>query len=134
MRTMRTIGITAAVATALLAPALAAGPASAAPQSGRPGVQASGSCSVAGTWKLTAKADDGQLEVEFEVDTNVAGQAFNVRVTDGKTVVFAGRQTTTAPSGSFSLERRTADHAGRDTITAIARRAGTNVCTGTVRI
>ncbi|MHA3702084.1 hypothetical protein ACXR2U_07845 [Jatrophihabitans sp. YIM 134969] len=131
MNTIRTLGATAAVAAALVIPAVAAAPAHA--SGGRDGVEASGSCSVRGTWDLKAKTDDGRLEVEFEVDTNVPGQTFTVRVTDGPTVVFAGSKTTGARSGSFSVERRTADRAGVDTIRAVATRGG-NTCTGVIKI
>lgn len=131
MRTMRAMGVTAAVAAALVIPAVAATPAAA--KGGRPGVSASGSCTAGGTWDLSAKPDDGRLEVEFEVDTDVAGQAWNVRVVDGPTVVFAGTRTTAGRSGSFSVEKLTPDRAGTDTITAVARRAG-HTCSGTVRI
>jgi hypothetical protein len=141
MTTMRAMGVTAAVAAALVIPAVAATPAFArgagghdvAGPGGRPGVEATGSCTGGGTWELKAKTDDGGLEVEFEVDTNVAGQVFNVRVTDGPTVVFAGKQTTAGRSGSFSVERLTADRVGRDTVKAVAKRPGVT-CTGTVRI
>ena len=131
MNKIRTIGVATAVAAGLLAPALAAAPALA--QGGRPGVQATGNCTNGGTWKLKAKPDNGKLDVQFEVDTNVAGQVFTVKITDGATVVFKGTKTTAGPSGSFSVARLTANQAGQDTITAVARRVG-NTCTGTVRI
>jgi hypothetical protein len=37
-------------------------------------VRSSGDCSATSTWKLKTKADDGRLEVEFEVDSNRVGQ------------------------------------------------------------
>jgi hypothetical protein len=92
----------------------------------------SGSCGSA-TWKLKAKADDGRLEVEFELDTNHNGQAWRVRVFDNGNRVVKARQTTSAPSGSFSLERRIANRAGTDNIVVRARKIGTDrVCSGTV--
>jgi hypothetical protein len=130
MSRMRTIGLTTLAAAALVTPVAAAVPAVA---QSRPTVEASGSCSTAGTWDLEAKTDDGALEVEFEVDTNVAGQTFTVRITDGDTVVLNGQRTTTARSGSFTVERRTPDQAGVDVIRAVARR-GANTCVGVVRI
>lgn len=132
MNRIRTATTVTALAAALLAPALAATPALA--QGGRPGVSASGACSSAGTWELKAKTDDPALiEVEFEVDTDVVGQTFSVRVTDGSTVVFSGRRTTVGRSGSFTVGRTTADRAGRDTIRATATN-GANVCSGVVRL
>lgn len=136
MITMRTLGVTTAIAAALVVPAVAATPAFAqnsTSQGGRPVVEATGACTNGGTWDLKAKTDDGQLEVEFEVDTNVAGQVFNVKITDNTNVVFQGKRTTAGRSGSFSVERLTPDLAGRDTFKAVAKRAG-NTCTGTIRI
>lgn len=132
MNALRKLGVTAVVGAALVVPVVTAVSASAAP-TGRPGVSATGSCTGGGTWELKAKTDDGQLEVEFEVDTNVAGQRFTVKVFDGPTTVFNGKAATAGRSGSFSVERLTADRAGVDTITARASRPG-NVCAGTIRI
>src|SRR3954471_18792384 len=41
-----------------------------------------GSCSAGAAWKLKAKPDDGGLQVEFEVDSNRAGQTWTVRIND----------------------------------------------------
>ncbi len=92
-----------------------------------------GQCTGAGEWKLKAKHDDGRLEVEFEVDTNRVGQRWAVRMTDNRVRFFAGRRTTQAPSGSFSVERRTVNRAGSDVIRARAVRGG-NVCAGRLAI
>jgi hypothetical protein len=94
----------------------------------------SGACDNGpGTWKIKAKADDGQLEVEFEVDTNHAGQTWRVRLFDNGTRVFAGKRTTHAPSGSFSLEPRIANRSGKDKLTGRARLIGTDrTCVGSV--
>ena len=132
MNALRKLGVTAVVGAAIVVPVVTAVPASA--QGGRPGVTASGSCTHGGTWELKAKTEDGgQLEVEFEVDTNVAGQRFTVKVFDGPATVFNGKAATAGRSGSFSVERLTPNRAGVDTITARASRPG-NVCAGTVTI
>ena len=90
-----------------------------------------GSCSGHGVWKLKAKADDGRIEVEFEVDTNRNGQAFGVRLKRDGNLVWSGTRTTQAPSGSFSVERRISNSAGDDVIVGRAVR-GSNVCRGQV--
>jgi hypothetical protein len=96
-------------------------------------VRSSGDCSASTNWKLKAKADDGRLEVEFEVDSNRVGQTWSVRMSDNGTRFFTGSRTTTAPSGSFSVERRTANRAGKDRITAVASNAKTGErCSGAV--
>lgn len=86
----------------------------------------SGHCSAVAVWKLKAKTDDGRLEVEFEVDSNRNGQRWSVAINDNRVRVFTGARTTVAPSGSLEVERRIANRAGRDRITASAR----NVRTG----
>jgi hypothetical protein len=103
---------------------------------GSPGVRASGACaasSSSSTWRLTAKPDDGKVEVGFEVDSNQAGQTWAVRVTDNATQVFAGSRRTVAPSGSFTVDLRTTNRAGTDTIRSRATNAATGqVCSGKV--
>jgi hypothetical protein len=94
-------------------------------------VNRSGSC-ASGVWKLKVKQDDGGLEVEFEVDTNRRGQTWQVRVSDNGTRVFSGQRTTQGRSGSFSVERKTANRAGTDVIRARAKR-GDTTCVGVIR-
>ena len=111
--------------------ALSAGPALA--KDGE--VRRSGSCSAASDWKLKAAHDDGRLEVEFEVDSNVVGQSWTWRLVDNGVRVASGTATTTAPSGSFEVNRRIADRAGTDAVRfrATNSRSG-EVCTGLVRL
>jgi hypothetical protein len=94
----------------------------------------SGTCSGRSSAKLKVKTDDGRLETEFEVDQNRNGVTWSVRLRrDGK-VVTRARVTTKAPSGSFSLERRLADPAGSDRITATATSPSGEVCRAAVTI
>lgn len=95
-------------------------------------VQKSGAC-ASGVWKLKAKPDDGRLEIEFEIDTNRSGQTWNVKIKDNGASVFSGNRTTGGRSGSFSVETKTANRAGTDTIKATATRNGTT-CSGTVNL
>jgi hypothetical protein len=116
---------------ALGIPLVVAGPAMA---KGGDAVRDSGSCSAASaTWKLKAKPDSGIVEVEFEVDSNVAGQTWTVRLRDNGTRVFAGSRTTSGPSGSFTVHKRVTDAAGSDVIKARAVH-GEDVCRGTVTV
>lgn len=94
------------------------------------GVTSRGTCAT-GTWKLKAAHDSGRIQVEFEVDTNRVGQVWAVRLSDNGVLVFSGNQTTTAPSGSFTVRRLITDRAGTDAIKATATR-GTTTCTGRV--
>jgi hypothetical protein len=94
-----------------------------------------GSCTGASDWKLKLSPEDGRLEVEFEVDSNVVGQTWNVRLFQNGTRIFAGSRQTTGPSGSFELRRLANNTAGRDSFRARAANASTGeVCVGTASI
>jgi hypothetical protein len=110
---MRTLIILCAVAVAVALPAVA--PAK------TPEVIRTGACSNGADWKLKAHNEDGLIEVEFEVDQNVNGRRWNVTITRDGAVVLRGARTTRPPSGSFSVNRRIANPAGRDRIVAVAR-------------
>jgi len=119
------------VAPAAMLVGLAASPASAKGND----VKVAGTCSAGSTWKLKAGVRDSGIESEFEVDSNRVGQVWSVRMTDNGTQVFAGKRTTVAPSGSFSISRRMANRAGTDTIVATATNARTGeTCSGTVAV
>lgn len=122
------------VITALLALGVAL-PA-AAPAKNNPGVIRTGVCSGLGaSWKLKAKHDDGRVETEFEVDQNRNGRRWNVVIRRNGVVVFRGTRITRPPSGSFSVNRRIANAAGRDRIVATARSVvGGGVCRGVVTV
>jgi hypothetical protein len=106
-----------------------------APGRDNPGVLRSGNCSGGGTWKLKAKHDDGLLDVEFEVDQNVAGRRWSVVITRDGVRVFRAVRITRPPSGSFEVNRRFRNPAGRDRLVATARNpADGRVCRGAVTI
>ncbi len=79
-------------------------------------VTRTGSCSKAAHWKLKAGPRDGRIEVEGEVDSNVAGQKWSWRILHNGNVSAKGAATTSAPSGSFSVVRKVVNVAGKDTI------------------
>jgi hypothetical protein len=115
----------------LVASLAAAGPAAA--RSGDGVVRASGNCSGSADWKLKAKHDDGRIEVEFEIDSNRAGQTWHWRLSDDGSTVASGTRTTAGRSGSFSVERHIANRAGTDKVHLVATRGG-QTCSGSVRI
>ena len=90
-----------------------------------------GSCSGSADWKLKVKTDDGRLEVEGEVDCNVAGQQWRWTLRHNGSVSDRGTATTTARSGSFEVERKVVDLAGTDALVFRAVRDG-QVCRGVV--
>jgi hypothetical protein len=95
--------------------------ATAANTKGGRGVVKTGKCSISSTWKLKAKADDGRIETEFEVDQNRVGKRWRVSIVRNGSTVFKGIRTTRAPSGSFSVERLLAGPAAGSRIVAIAK-------------
>jgi hypothetical protein len=90
-----------------------------------------GSCTDGARWKLKVKSDDGRLEVEGEVDSNVSGQTWSWRIKDNGSVAASGSAKTGGRSGSFSVERKIADRAGTDKVTFRASHAG-EVCSGSI--
>ena len=49
-----------------------------------------GNCSGSSDWKLKLSPEDGRIEVEFEVDSNVVGQTWQVRLTKNGNQIFSG--------------------------------------------
>ena len=121
--------LTAAILTAMTGTALAAAPASA----GDDEIIRTGSCSGSADWKTKAKSRDGRIEFEGEVDSNRNGQVWRWKIKHNGTVSASGRATTTAPSGSFSIERKMVNLAGTDhfVFRAVDVNSG-QVCRGTL--
>ena len=117
---MRRTLTAAALSTALL---VAGAPlaSSAVAKGGDDRVIRTGSCSGTADWKLKATSDNGRIEIEWEVDSNHAGQTWRVRVRDDGVLVVKTRATTGGASGSFSVQRSIANRAGGDSIVAHAR-------------
>ena len=127
---VRTAALTLSAA-ALGLSALTASPALA--SGGDDAVQRSGSCSAGTEWKIKAKADDGRIEVEAEIDSNKVGQSWSWKFKDNGAVFATGTSTTTGPSGSFGVERKPANKAGTDSFVfrAVYPKSG-EVCRATV--
>jgi hypothetical protein len=123
-RHTRTLTLVAGAALALFAPH---GPAVA----GDDRVERTGSCSEGARWDLKVKTDDGRLEVEGEVDSNVNGQSWHWKIRHNGEVSARGTKSTVGPSGSFSVERRVVDLQGTDKIAFVARHDG-ETCRGVV--
>jgi hypothetical protein len=124
------------IATALAAVSVSAllalgAPAYASHGGGGPRVVKTGSCTDGAHWKLKVKNDDSRLEVEGEVDSNVAGQTWSWRIKDNGSVAASGSARTKGRSGSFSVERKIANRAGTDKVNFRATHGG-EVCSGTI--
>lgn len=93
-----------------------------------------GACSAGSASKLKAKLDDGRIETEAEVDQNLVGRRWRVRLVQNGRTVFVGVRRTTARSGSFELRRLLANHAGAERIAFRARDlAGGEICRASLR-
>ena len=133
MRDMIVTGAVVVASLLMVAPAAQAG--SGGGGGGNDGVITRGSCSGRTDWKLKVKPDNGRLELEFEVDSNVNGQSWNVRIKQNGNRIFAGTRVTQGPSGSFELKRRPNDAAGTDRFVARATNPSTGeTCAGQVSI
>jgi hypothetical protein len=90
-----------------------------------------GSCADASDWKLKVSPEDGRLEVKFEVDQNVSGDRWRVRIRHDGDLAFGGIRTTRGASGSFEVRIVENDTAGPDAFRARARNLSTDeVCVG----
>lgn len=118
-------------AAGVVALAVVAAGATSAEAKGREVIRSGGCDNSAATWKLKATSDDGGIEVEFQVDSNRAGQVWSVRMGDNGHRFYTGTKTTAGASGSFAVQRRIANRAGTDQIRARATR-GTATCAGSV--
>jgi hypothetical protein len=125
--TGKTIGLACTIAAAL---AVSIAPAASAKDG--TGTRVAGVCSASSTSHLKAKTDNGRLQVEFEVDQNRNGVPWSVTLLRNGSNVFAGTRTTSAPSGSFSVERKIAGGTSA-VISARATRNG-ETCTARVKV
>jgi hypothetical protein len=90
-----------------------------------------GRCSASSDWKLKLSPEDSRIEVEFEVDQNVSGDRWRVKIRHDGDRVFRGTRTTGGASGSFEVRIVEDDRAGADTFRARARNLSTDeVCRG----
>ena len=91
-----------------------------------------GACTNNSDWKLKLSPENGHIEVEFEVDSNVNGQIWNVKLKKDGNVFFSGQKTTQGPSGSFEVRRVVNNGAGTETFVGKATNPQTGeVCRGT---
>ena len=94
-----------------------------------------GSCSAASTWKLKLSTDDTGIQVEYQVDQNVVGDTWRVRIYENGSKIFGGTRKTKAPSGSFTVRLTAPDPAGTDAFKATARNLSTDEkCVGKASI
>jgi hypothetical protein len=92
-------------------------------------VRVVGSCTASTTSKLKLSAEDGGIEVEFEVDQNRNGVRWTVTLQRNGT--FVGRRVgvTRGPSGSFEARFVTRNGSGADRFVARATNGSGERCT-----
>ena len=123
------------LALAAFAVALLAVPAALASGGSDRSIRVQGTCTQQSTSKLKLSSDDRGIEVEFEVDQNVNGDTWSVRLRDNGMTFFKGTRVTQPPSGSFTVQRRTDNLDGTDQITARAANQSTGeVCRASLKI
>jgi hypothetical protein len=91
-------------------------------------IRVRGVCTKASTSKLKLSAEDGRIEVEFEVDQNRNGVRWTVVLRRGTRVVARVARTTRPPSGSFEFRRVVGNLSGRDRLSARATSPSGEVC------
>ncbi len=124
MKRMIGVALMAALALVLVAPAQIA-------SAGDRDVIQEGSCDGQSDWKLKISPEDGGLEVEFEVDQNVTGDRWRVKIRHDGDLVFNRVRTTRGPSGSFEVRIVENDGPGNDQFRGRARNLSTGeVCVG----
>jgi hypothetical protein len=80
-----------------------------------------GTCTIRSTSKLKANLPkNGRVQVEFEVESHVSGQVWNVLLTDNGNSFSSRKATTKAPGGSFEIRASAKNRAGTDAIWASA--------------
>jgi hypothetical protein len=90
-----------------------------------------GTCTGKTASKLKLSAENGRIEVEFEVDSNHNGQTWNVTLKNDGNAFFTGTRMTKAPSGSFEVRKLSNNGAGSDMIVGRAVNQATGeVCRG----
>lgn len=123
--------LAACAAAALTLPMALVAPANASHGGGGNDVRTSGGCSGSAHWKLKAKPDNGRIEVEGEIDSNRSGQVWRWKLKHNGSVSARGTKKTSGRSGSFDVERRMANLAGKDHFVFRAEHRG-QVCRGTI--
>jgi hypothetical protein len=92
-----------------------------------------GGCSHHSDWKLKASPEDGRIEVEGEVDSNIGGQNWKWKMLHNGNVSARGSATTGGRSGSFEVRRLMVNSKGDDKIGWRAKNpASGEVCRGSL--
>ena len=83
-------------------------------------VRSAGRCGPGATSELRLRAEDGVIEIRFEVDHTRPKARWRVAFVHERRVAFRGKARTRGQSASFKVERDVADLPGADLVTARA--------------
>jgi hypothetical protein len=92
-------------------------------------IRVAGTCTGSTTSKIKLSAEDGGIEVEFEVDQNRNGVPWRVTLSQNGRTVARLTRVTRAPSGSFEARKVTSDRPGADVLRGRAVSPTGEVCT-----
>jgi hypothetical protein len=118
---MKATGIGVVAAILVAAVALLAAPVATAKDGD---IRRVGTCTKSSTSKIKLSAENGRIEVEFEVDQNRNGVRWNVRIAQNGRQVARMTRVTRGPSGSFEARIVAGNRAGADRFVATATRRG----------
>lgn len=91
-----------------------------------------GNCTGGSDWKLKLSEENGQIEVEFEVDQNKVGDKWRVTLKHNGERFYRQVKETKGPSGSFEVEQVEPNLAGDDRFVGKALNLSTGEeCRGT---
>ena len=82
-----------------------------------------GQCANGTKTKLEASPENGQIEVEYEIDDAAPGERWRIILRKNGKVILRTNARTNA-FGEIEVRKLTANAAGRDRIEAVAKRAG----------
>lgn len=84
-------------------------------------VERRGRCSQGAEWKIKASPEDGRIEVEGEVDSDLTGQTWKWRLFHNESLSAHGIGTADGSSDSYEVSRVMTDLAGTDRFSFRAR-------------
>ena len=97
-------------------------------------VRRAGACTASSRATIRLKADDGQIDVEFEVRTQSSTKAWRVVLLHERRVAFQGPVKPRSGGRSIRLRRTIPDWFGKDTIVVRATGPGIETCRATATI
>lgn len=113
---------------ALLLPTVAAA------DDGEREVRRAGTCTASSTATIRLEADDGKIDVEFEVRTRSATKQWRVVLLHERRVAFQGQVKPRSGGRSIRLRRTLPDWFGKDTVVIRATGPGIETCRATATI